>query len=67
MKRVRFNNIDGEVLRSEEPIAAYCDCISGKLQPVPTDKDDDGQHTCEFCDHYVIWTNQDEISNNGRR
>jgi hypothetical protein len=67
MKRIRFIEVDGEFVKKEEPIFSFCDCISGKLQVVPTVRDEENLHTCEFCESYVVWTTPEEISNNGRR
>lgn len=67
MKKAKYIEVDGEMIKQEIPVFTYCDCVNEKLQIVPTTTDDEGLHVCQFCESYVVWTNQDEISNNGRR
>jgi hypothetical protein len=67
MKRIKFKEENGEMCKEEESVFPYCDCINEKLQIVPTDTDEEEMHTCQFCGSYVLWSNHDEISSNGRR
>jgi len=70
MKRRISKEIDGEIVLVDEYISAYCSCCSDSgfdLHKVPTTPDPEGTQLCGLCGSYVVWTNQEEISNNGRR
>ena len=69
--RISYEEIEGEMVKQEVEVFPYCTCLSASgydLVKVPYKPDeDDGQEVCALCGSYVVWTNQEEISNNARR
>ncbi len=69
-KRIRYEEIDGEPVKIEVDVYSCCSCLSASgydLVKTECHQDEDAVDVCNHCGSYVVWTNQEEISNNARR